>query len=477
MPIPRITAAQFEQRIAASIRLRDASADTAYGPIKDWHVRPQAAIHETQHELFRQLYQLLTGLDLNTLPTDWVDDFAASEQVIRGSGTSSFVTLVFSRSSKPSADVLIPANFPVATEADPITGIQITYVTLQAATLFAATADTLFNPETGKYELSIPAASVNTGTTTRVARNRVKRPLRPLIGFDSVTNPLESTGGLPPESNQDLGDRRLLRIAGTEIATPTGVSRYVRQVFGNVQDAYVVFGNDPFLTRADSDAGAVDVWVLGQSFLTRTVTVPFPGKLVPIVLDRQPVVEIVAVSSGVTFTQGIDYEFTEDSSNVSRSTRGFDAVTFLAAGAAPAVGDLVTITFRYDNLVVALQSLFNQPEYKSLGSDNLFRSAERIDISISGNLKVASGDPNQVLLNAQQAILDTINGTDTFRGYRLNQDVEQFDLAAILSRVGGIDNFVFTLLARVGDIGVADIPINPNQYARLSTANLSLTLI
>jgi len=475
--IPRITARQFEVSLQQGISARDSSADVTYGPIADWVVRPQAAVFEDQHETLRLIYQLLTGQSLNDLPNNWVDDFVANEQVIRSAGSASFVDLVFRRTSKPTADVPVPANFPVATEIDPNTGAQITFVTLQSGVLYAATADTFFNPETNKYELTITASSVNTGTTTRVAANRVKRPLRPLIGFDSVTNPRDSTGGLPSESNQDVGDRRLLRIQGTDLSTPPGISRFARQVFSNIQDAYVVYGNDPFLTRADFDAGAVDIWVLGSSALERTVTVPFPGKLVPIVLDRQPVVDVVSVSFGVNYTQGVDYAYVEDPGVRARSTKGLDAIVFLANGAAPAVGDPLTITYRYDNLVIALQSLFQQPTYKVTGADPLFRSGRQVSIAISGNLKVSAGDPQQVLIEARQALLDALNGTPTFRGYRLDQDVEAFDLSAILSRVGGIDNFTFTLLARAGQVGVADIPIQPNEYARLNDSNLSLTLV
>lgn len=476
MPIPRITSAQFEGRIQQAIRQRDAFADVTLGPIKDWHIRPSAAVFEAQHDLLRQVYQLISLQNLNDLPADYVDDFAASEMVIRSQGSAAFVTLVFSRSSKPPTNLVVPANFPVATDIDASTGSQVTFVTLQTATLFAASADAFFNPETGKYELSVTAASVNTGPSTRVAPNRVKRPLRPLIGFDSVSNPKESTGGLPSESNQDVGDRYMLRIAGTELGTPAGLARYTRQVFTNVQDVYMVYANDPFLTRADSDAGAVDAWILGASTVERTITLPFPGKLVPMVLDRQPVIQITSVSSGVVYTQNVDYILQPDTGVNARSTRGSDALVFLAGGAAPAVGDLINITYTYDQLVVALQSLFGQPVYKSTGADLLFRSGIQVDVAISGNLKVSAGDPQQVLLAAQQALLDMFNGTPTFRGYRLGQGVEQFDLTATLSRVGGIDNFVFTLLAPVGQIGVADIPINPNQAARLSAANLSITL-
>lgn len=476
MSVPRITARQFEDRLRQAILQRNSSVDVTTGPVRDYFVRPQATVLEAQNEAVRQVYNLLALIGLNDLPNQYVDDFCGTEQVLRSSGTPAFITLTFSRVSKPTVNLPVATNFPVATDVDPLTGSQITFVTTQPATLLAASADAYYNPVTNLYELNIDAASINNGPSTVVGRNRVTKPLRPLPGFDAVTNKTESTGGLPAESNSDMGERYLLRIAGTELGTPAGLNRYTRQVFSNVQDAYVVYGNDPFLTRADVDAGAVDVWVLGASPVERTVTVAFPGKLVPIVLDRQPVLSVLSVTSGVTFTQNVDYVFQPDGGNNARSTRASDAIVFTPLGVAPAFGDPITITYTYDNLVIALQSFFQTPDYKSDGADVLFRAGIRVDIAISGVLKVNSGNPSQVLLNVQQAMLDLINGTTTVRGYRLGQSVEEFDIDSALARVGGVDNFTYTLLAPLGQVGVSDIPILPNQYARLSVANLSITL-
>jgi hypothetical protein len=476
MPVSRVTAAQFEQAIAQNIAKRDATIDTTTGPVRNVVIRPVARVLESQNARVREVYQLLALLGVNDLKPEDVDAFVFTEQVLRSTGTPAFVNLVFSRASKPTSDITVPPNYPVGTDVDPDTGVRITFITQQAATMIAANAGAYFNPQTGRYELVVPAASTTSGPTTRVGRNRVVRPLRPLVNFDQVFNRDEARGGLPAEINSDLASRYFLRIQGTEIGTPPGLARYIRQVFGNVQNLLVVYGNDPFLTRADVDAGAVDVWVLGSTPLERTMTVPYPGPLVRIPFDRQPGIGVVSVVSGGSFVENVDFQYAPDTTEWSRSTRGQDGIVFLPTGAQPALGAPVQITFTYDNLIASLQAFFGKPEYKETGRDELFRRGIEVPIAITAQLRVNAGDPNQVLAQVSQALLDFMNGSTTQAGYGLGEGVEEFDLDHEVARIPGVDNFVFQLLARVGGSGVGDLAMARNEYPRLSPANLSISL-
>lgn len=478
MPVPRITSLQFEALLAGDINRRDTTVDTTMGPVKDLVIRPVSRVLEAQNERVRNLYNVMTLQNVTVLdPTD-VEAFVETEQVFKSNGTPAFVTLTFSRASKPTVDLPIPANFPVGTEVDTATGASVTFITLEPATLVAASAGSYFNAATNRYELNVQAASVTTGPSAKVGKNRVTRPLISLPGFDAVTNKEEARGGLAPETNEQLAERYYLRIRGTEIGTPTGLARYARQTFGNIQDTYVVYGNDPDLVRADSDAGAVDCWVLGSSWITTTMTVPFPGRLVLIPFDIQPGVSVVSVSSGASFTENTDFIYVSDAGIYARSTRGQDGIRFLATGAAPAIGDPLTITYIYDNLIVALQAYFGTADYKETGRDELFRRGIEVPLSIQGQLKVRSGNPTTVLQTAVQALLDFINGSPTQSGFKLGQDVERFDLDAVLSRIPGIDNMVYTVLDRIPGTAVNDVvAIASNEYARLSVANLAITLM
>jgi len=476
MPVPRITSEQFDALISADINARNSQFDTTMGPIKDTVIRPVSRVFEAQNERIRYVFQLLSFQRPNELNPNDVDAFTFTEQVIRSAGTAGFTDLVFFRRTAPLTDYTVPVGFPVATQNDPTTGVSITYVTLQPQTMFAATAGAYFNGTTNRYELRVPSASVTVGSGTAVGTGTLIRPLRPLVGFDGVTNDGEVRGGLPAESNSDVANRYFKRIQGTEIGTPAGLDRYVRQNFGNVEDLNIIYGNNPTLTRANTDAGAVDVYVLGQSLLSRTNVLPFPGRLVKMFLDRDPVVSIVLVSSGANFTEGIDFEFVPDTGINQGSTRAQDAIRFLATGGAPAIGAPVTISFLYDSLIVALQSFFTTSEYYETGRDALFKRGILVNIALQGQLTVNAGNPPDVLTVVTQTILDFINGGPVTPGYKLGQDVEEFDITAVISRIPGVDNFVYTLLAPVGQTGVNDIPIADNEYARLSPSNLAITL-
>lgn len=476
MPVPRITANQFEALLAGDINRRDSTVDTTMGPVKDLVIRPVARIFENQNDRVRSLYQLIAQQNVENLQDADMDAFVYTEQILRSQGTPAFTTLTFSRVSKPTSNLNVSANFPVGTEPDSLTGSTITFITLEPASLVAAIADSYYNPTTQRYELQVQAASTVSGLSTKVGRNRVTRPLLPLPGFDSVTNKDEAIGGLAAETNAMLSERYYLRIQGTEIGPPAGLARYVRQTFANVQDTLVVYGNDPTLDRAAYDAGAVDVWVLGSSPVTRTMSVEFPGRLVTIPFDRQPGILVVSVQGIVGYVEGTDYEYVADSGIYSRSTRGRDGIRFLATGAAPAIGETITISYQYDNLIVALQSYFGTIDLKETGRDELFRMGIVVPIAIQGVLKVRTGNPQTVLSNVNQVLLDTLNGSDTEPGYKLGQGVELFDLNAAMSRIAGVDNFTYALLAPVGSSGVGDIPIANKEYARLDQADLAITL-
>jgi len=477
MSVPKLNAAAFEGQLKTGINARDTSADTDIGPIRDWVISPVARVFEGQNERIRQLYQLLALQRPNELDPADVDAFVFNEQVIRSPGSPGFVDLIFYRKTTPTANLPIPANFPVATDPDPTTGAQVVYVTLQSQQLLVATAGAYFNGITGRYELRIPAKSLIIGDSAGVSKNRLVRPLRPLPGFDGVVNDQDSRSSNPAETNVDVADRYFLRIRGTEIGTPAGLSRYVLQTFGTVEDIEIIFGNDSALTRADIDAGAVDAYIVGEAPLSITQTLPFPGKLNLMVLGNQPLVNVISVSSGPSFTEGVDFDVVYDSGIYSGSTKGKDGIRFRATGGSPNIGDPVNITYTYDTLTVALQSFFNTVEFDETGRDLLFRRGVKVQVALQGNLKVKAGDPNTVLSVVNQTILDFFNGSTVQKGLKLGDAVEIFDIDAQLSRIPGVDNFVYTLLARVGSTGVADIPIARLEYARLDPANLSVSLV
>jgi hypothetical protein len=296
---------------------------------------------------------------------------------------------------------------------------------------------------------------------------------RSISGFEEVYNKTATTSGRSIETNAELATRFLLHIEGSQLGTPSGVKSYVLDNFSSVTDAYVVYGNSTYMTREQDDAGAVDVWILGETPLNRTQQALYPGVETLIVLDRQPLISITSVVSGATtFVEGTDYEVVNDAGAYYGSTRGQDGIRFLAGGTVPTnIGDTVDITYQYNSLVSVCESFFTQPAYYSMGMDKLFRAAEQVDLELEASLTVGSGSPDRVRNSVSNSIFSYLNDL------KLGADVEAFDIDREVAKVTGVDNFVCTTLALKGGSGVADIEIAPHEYARIAASDLIINLV
>lgn len=476
MPVDKITSAQFEDLLRQAIIDRNNQIDTAVGPVYDAAIRPQSVVFEAQNDRIRYVASLLALENLPEL-TDADDDIEAivrNEGIIRSEGSAATVTLVFSRATRPTVDVPVPRGFPVATPPSQSDGSTVMYVVTETRTMLAAAASSYLNLRTQRYELSVPATATTGGTEARVGPNRVNRPMRPLVGFDSVTNPDAAVGGLARETNQELVDRYLLAIVGRQAGTPKGIERIALTDFANVESVYLVYGDDPFLTRATDSAGAVDLWVKGDAVLQTTENVAFLGIAQIHPVSTPPLVTVVSVSSGgTTYVEGTDYEVVYDDSGFSGSTRATDGVVFLPGGSAPAVGAVVTIVYSYNSLIREMQVGFQDPDVLALGSDLLIRQGVQVPIAVSARIRVLAGfSPTSVIAAAQVALVAYIDGLG------MGAPVEASDLQAVVRAISGVDNFIIDRLTPT-DIpaGTDDVQIDPNQYATLSTANLTLTSI
>jgi hypothetical protein len=486
MPIPKVTANQFAQQITSGINSRNANLDTAFGPIPDASINPQAAVFENQNDRVVQLSLMLSlaNADAFTNFDADLEGIVFNEGMVRILGAGASAILVFARKVAPPIDAVVQQGFPIGSEPDASTGTTVTFVTTESAVLPASTAASFFNIQTQQYELSVPAIAVVSGSVTSVGPNQIDRPLRALGNFDSVTNPAAAQGGRDKETNAELISRYLLAIIGRQTGTPNGISRVALADFADVQSLFVVFGTNTLLTRAATDAGAVDAWIKGSSLLQIMENHVFLGTGQLIQIASPPLVTVVSVSSGATtFVEGSDYAVVFDSSGVSASVRGKDGIQFLPGGPnpLPAVGATVTITYAFDNLIIALQNGFQLPDVLELGRDLLFRRGINVPIVHTAVLTVLQGfSATTVLQNVQTAVLDFINGlglaafnpADSSSG-----SVQGSDIEGVVRTISGVDNYVITRLTRsTVPFGIADIPLGGNEFPTLAQADLSITL-
>lgn len=473
MAIERISKSEFVTIISDAITGRDPTMDVNIGPIRDLRIDPMAEVLEFQNNRVVYLSELNSLINAANLVPDDIDKIIFNEALVRWNGSPSVAIVTFAKTQTPTVDITVPLNFPLATIVDPKTGRSVLFRTVESQTMYAASASSYYNATSGKYELDVTVSSVLTGVDTSVGAYTIKVMRRALPGFDSCYNKLATNSGLSTETNQEVADRYMLHIKGSQLGTPFGNETFALDNFSSVESVYTVYGNDTYLTREEDDAGAVDIWIQGSTPLTRTYTVAYPGVETLISLDRQPLISITSVVSGATtFVEGTDYEVVLDTGSYARSSSGLDGIKFLAGGMVPsAIGDAVVISYQYNSLIDLLTSYFTQSYYYSLGMNKLFRWAYQLDLEIEGELKVASGSPDIIRNLVNDAIYNYINGL------KLGNNVEEFDLDREVAKITGVDNFTWVKLAVYDGVGVGDITVAPYQYARVALSDCVVTLV
>lgn len=481
MTIERITAAQFREQIRRGITSRSSAIDTAYGPVRDVVIDPMAAVLEQQNDRIRRLSLLVSLVNSTEYTDEELDDLVFNEGITRIEGTTSIGTVRFTtaRVDTTGPDLVVPRGFPISTQAG-VSGDVLTFVTTESQTLDVSNAasylDTTIDPPL--YVLTIPVVSLSTGVEANVGIGRLTRPLRPIpFGFTAVSNDEPTTGGADRETNEELIERYLLAVLGRDISTPTGIDRYIRDTFGDVEDVNVVYGSNPLLLRAEDEAGAVDAYIIGDQLITRVEDFTYlgPGQLIE--LTYPPMREVVTVTNQTTpttYTEETHYEVIDDASNHSGSVRGADGVEFIVgASGLPTVGDTIRITYTSNELVRRVQVDLDTDDHAVIGRDLLIREGIQVNILFEANLRVTAGfNAASVQSSVSTAISDFINGLE------LGANVEVSDIQGAVRTLSGVDNLIITRLVRDPTFtGAADIVIEENEYARIASGDIDLNII
>jgi hypothetical protein len=475
MVIQRRTVAQFEDLISNGVASRDETIDTYIGPIRDLFITPPAEVMKGIHDNIVYLSQLMSMQNAGTFNPEDLDAFVYNENIIRWNGSPSYAVVTFSRLLPPTADITIPMNFPLATKTDPKTGQIVNFRTIETKTMYGpltVSPSSYYNVQTSRYEIDVAVVSVIAGGNVGVGAYTITQFRRSFPDFEYVTNKSATTTGRGLETNTDLAVRYQTRITGNQEATPAGLKSFSLNLLSNIEDVYVVYGNDPNLERQAEDAGANDVWIKSASPATDTYNTYYRGVRELIPLPKQPLMTITSVSSGATYyTEGVDFEAATGEGIYAYSDRGKDGIRFLIGGAAPALNAPLQIVYSYNAMINIVTALYKQPESFVMGSDTIFRWAQRKNLTIEAQLKVGSGNPTTILAAVRDRVLTYINSL------KLGADVEEFDIDAQVAQISGVDNWVYVTLAVKGGIGVGDIAVGPMEYAFIEDADLIISLI
>lgn len=469
MAISRKTAAEFASEIVAAIKSRNSNYDTQIGPIPDLIVQPLSNVLELQNERIRSVQSLISLRNDGSFTDDDLDSLVFNESMVRLGGGQAKVNLVFSRTTAPTTNLTVKANFPVATLPDEATNVSVTFLTTTDATMSVTDLATYFNPNTQRYELVVPAIATTGTSVGNVPANRVIRPLRPLSGFDSVFNRDDATGGKDPETNDDLISRYLLGLIGSSPAVVNGIKKALRNRFPAVEDSNIVYGNNPFNVRSSADGGAVDAYIIGEAPTSVTETVIYAGPEQPIKLTRQPV---MAILSAGAFSQGTDFNIYKDTSGYANSVKASDGLQFTSTGTVPSAGSPLSVTYTYNSLIATLQNAFTADDLSAPGQSLLFKAATLVEASMVAQIKFRTGyNVDKALEAVNLAIMTFINRL------KLGQAVEQSDLQLIVRSFTAVDNFIITNLSRAGETANEDLIVGANEYARISDTDLSISVI
>jgi hypothetical protein len=472
MVLENISAQQYANDISEAINDRDRELDTRIGPINNLYITPFSRVCERQNNRLVYLSNLISLKYVDKVRIEDLDEFLYNEGMVRWVGARAVTTVTFSRAQPPSTDILVPVNMPLATPTDPQTGQSVVFRTVETKTMYAAAASSYYNADTERYELEVSVASVATGENVDVGAYSITVMRRPISGFDEVFNKYATNSGKGLETNSEAATRYLLHVKGSQLSTSAGVERALVDNFSAVEDVYVVFGTNEYLTRERDDAGAVDVWIKGSTPVETSYTVAYPGIDTLIPVDKQPLIEVVTVFDGVTYyTEGTDFEVVTGETEYSYSNLGTDGIKFITGGTVPTIGDSLVITYRYNSLINILAAYYTQPEYYTMGMDKLFRWAQPKYLEIDVSLTVDAGNPDTIANNVRNAIQTYVNGLD------LGEDVEEFDLDREVGKLFGVDNLVWNQLSIQGGTGVSDIEVSPQEYGFIETGSLNVTLV
>jgi len=465
---------QLVQDLINAIKSRDSTIETTYGPVKDLVIDPVSLVVRDLYTQLKNVYDIQFIKNANIMTREELDALGETFGIFRKGAIPATGSVFFLCSNKPVSNIFIPSGISVATSSNVGGTTFQTFIVTKSATFAAATADSFFNPESGYYEFEVPIRALTPGKKGNVAPGTIRTLQRQIPGISGVINKAATVGGRDIESNAEYARRIRLALLGSDRGTYAGLERFALND-ARVLDAKTVMSGDPLMKRTEAVAGAVDVYILGEEPTIDQQVETFLGLDIffqnePVIFPN-PVSQIVGSLFGV-LTEGIHYFIEKDvtlegsikARNIIRWNRG--------APSLPTPGELITIEYSYDKLILDLQNNFSKAENNVL-ADVLFRRSTQINITLDAQVKVFPDISISVIEeNIRSAIKDFINT----RG--LGESIVPSDLDLVIRSVPGVD-FVFlpfTVLDRDGGNESDIVVINKNEYAQISDSDIKLTL-
>lgn len=365
---------------------------------------------------------------------DHLDRLLANWAVYRRAAVKATGHVWFYQNTLPTADVTIPAGTRVRTSTT-VTHDAVEYVAAETKVIYAALANSYYNPNKDVYEIEVAITAAYSGIDGNVGPETIVDIVSP-VSIPYVTNTTSTTGGTDGETDDELRTRGLSALQGSNVGTKAGYEILVETI-PQVVMAVVVDPNDSEMERV-RDGGGADVWVYTESTAQAFLTYTYPSGELTKLLDYRPVLSISSVTeNGILLVPGIDYSFVEDIGVYSRSIYANDRLHWITVRA---VGATIVIEYTYSDLISSLQATLNSTTNHIVGVDVLTKAAYSAEVNITMMVEVFSGyDSTEVTSGVNTAIAAYIDSL------MLGETVQQSDVVALAESAPGVDSVVLPI--------------------------------
>lgn len=354
-----------------------------------------------------------------------LDAIAANFGLSRSTGTPATGVVRFYVMRRPASAIVIPFGTKVyATSVTPT----VTFTTTRTVQIEPITS-AVFNQEANTnspfykyYYVEAEVICSDNGTAGNLsAGNLSSLDIQTVDGVDNPTETLNGTDALTDAQLSAL-------ISSTARGNIGTVYGYKSLVDGNFsfRDSVVIPYDDPEATRTSS-ASAVDVVILSTSATTITENFAYSAVITP---SRQPVQSVSSVA-----VNGNAVAYTVNFDTLSSFAGSQNARTTISVPGAYNANDLVTVVYKYNPDVDSVQSFFDLPINKVLGSDVLVKQATIIPVGICMFITVLPGYSLDTVKPLIKTAIETM-----FSGMVLGSDVQKSDIIDVVYTVPGVDS-------------------------------------
>lgn len=361
-------------------------------------------------------------------------------------------------------DSAAPVTIPLGTRLYVRGTTNLSYSTTTPVTAVVPTPDPT---GTGYYCMNVSVRCDNTGAGGNALANTIQSLSVAITHVVRVTNLGATTGGKPRETNIDLINRILAQADAICIDTRQGYEVWAKAKTGIV-DANCQGSGDPLMVRAP--AGAVDLWIMGIAPVSVTVTTKILNAGELFVLPFQPILSISTVANGTTpLTDGNGYvSYLDTDGGYAYSARAYGYIQFQVGETGyPVTGDVVNVTYVYDDSVRALQEMLDtDPTLHVQSSDVLVKTAIRWYDIVEMHVVPL---PGYTQSQAESAVVSAL--TAFFAAKRMGDSIEWSDLVvavatATLSGTAVVDRIEGPVMGRSAEA-------NPSPLPTLSDSDLA----